>query len=74
MDHSAYRVSGAGIDQEIEQDLPHAFDGDWNAPWRSFTQSNLNALSRGLWLDEQPKIVDIDSAQRIVASLSPIRH
>ena len=36
--------------------------------------SDLKPLSRGFRFDEQPKIVDVDRAQRIVCDPSPVRH
>ena len=36
--------------------------------------SDLKPLSRGFRFDEQPKIVDIDWAQRIVRAPSPVGH
>ena len=36
--------------------------------------SDLKPLSRGFRFDEQPEIVDIDRAQRIVRDLSPVHH
>ena len=55
---------GASVDQEIEYDLPHAFDGDGNGIVEVVDPIELNPLSQSFRLDEQSKIVDVNSAQR----------
>ena len=63
MDSSLCGRRGASVDQEIEYDLPHAFDGDGNRTVEVVHPIELNLLSQGFRLDEQSKIVDVDSAQ-----------
>jgi hypothetical protein len=74
IDSSVCGRRGASVDQEIEYDLPHAFDGDGNSIVEVVDPIELNPLSQGFRLDEQSKIVDVNSAKRTLWSLSPVRY
>jgi hypothetical protein len=73
MDSPLWVRRGASVDQQIEYDLPYALDCDGNRIVEVVDPIELNPLSRGLRLDEQSKIVDVNGAQRTLCSLSPVR-
>ena len=74
MDCPAHRRRGASVDQKIEHDLPNALDADGRHSMKIVDPCDLKPLSRGFRFDEQPEIVDIDRAQRIVGGPPPVRH
>ena len=63
MDGSVSGRRGAGVDQEIEDDLPDTFNVDGHGALEVVDPGDPNALSRSFRLNQQPQIVDIDRSK-----------